>query len=68
VVPGISDNLEELEAEAIFLSELSKDMPLHLSRYFPRYLCKEKPTDLKLLSEMKKIAEEHLKFVYLGNV
>ena len=68
VVPGISDNLEELEDEAIFLSELSKDIPLHLSRYFPRYFCKEKPTDLKLLSEMKKIAEEHLKFVYLGNV
>lgn len=68
VVPGISDNIDEFNAEARFLSNLNKDMPLHLSRYFPRYRYNEKPTDLKLLYEMKKIAEEHLNYVYLGNV
>lgn len=68
IVPGISDNIEEFKAEVSFLAQLKKDIPLHLSRYFPRYRYYEKPTDLKLLVQMKKIAEEQLEFVLLGNV
>ena len=32
-----NDSLEEIEKIAIFLSEIDRDIPLHLSRYYPNY-------------------------------
>lgn len=68
VVPGVSDKREELRKEVKFLADIKKDMPLHLSRYFPRYKYGEAPTDIRLMSDMKRIAEEYLEYVHLGNV
>lgn len=68
VVPGISDDLDEFEKEVKFISNLDKDIPLHLSRYFPNYKYKKRATDLKVLYEMKNIGKKHLNKVILGNV
>lgn len=68
IVPGLSDSTEAMEKEAAFLADINPDMPLHLSRYFPRYKAHEKATDLTLLNELQKIAAKKLRYVHLGNV
>lgn len=68
IVPGISDNLEDFKKEVDFISGINPKIPLHLSRYFPAYKYKEEATSLELMKKMKKIAEEKLKNVVLGNV
>ncbi len=69
VIPGWNDSVEEMEEMSKWLAALSTDIPLHLSRYFPNYELDDKPpTSLDSLMELKRIAERHLNYVYLGNV
>ncbi|MCX7883319.1 MAG: AmmeMemoRadiSam system radical SAM enzyme [Brevinematales bacterium] len=68
VVPGVSDSLEAMEALSSWLSSLSPEIPLHLSRYFPHYHYHEPPTTLDLLHRMREVATKHLFHVYIGNV
>lgn len=68
IVPGLSDDPLEMEAEAKFLAKIDRGLPLHLSRYFPSYRSSEAATDIKLLHELRNIAAEHLDHVILGNV
>jgi len=69
VIPGWNDSVEEMEEMAQWLASLSAEIPLHLSRYFPKYEMTDRPaTPLNSLIELKQTAERHLKYVYLGNV
>lgn len=68
VIPGRNDNEKEMEAEARWLASISKEIPLHLSRYFPRYHCDIPMTPRKTLEKLKKIANQYLRYVYIGNV
>ncbi len=68
VVPGISDNPDEFAAEVEWIAELSPDIPLHLSRYFPAHKFTAPATDVELLRQFKAAAEARLRHVYLGNV
>lgn len=68
VVPGLSDDSKEMEAEAKFLASIDPQLPLHLTRYFPRYRSTERATDIALLHELRDIASQHLDRVILGNV
>lgn len=69
VIPGINDSIAEIEEMAKWISSLSDDIPLHLSRFFPQYKMKNlSKTPIETLYELKAVAEKYLKFVYLGNV
>jgi len=69
IIPGLNDSREEMEEMCRWLASLSPELPLHLSRYFPKYEMTDRPpTPLGTLLELKRIAERHLKYVYLGNV
>ncbi len=68
VIPGINDDADMMRSEALWLSKLKKDIPLHLSRYFPRYKLKTAATPVETLYRMQEICQEHLEYVYLGNV
>ena len=68
IVPGISDDMEDMDREAEWLASISPEIPLHITRYFPRYKMMEKPTDIGLMEQLKKTAEKHLTRVVLGNV
>ncbi len=63
-----NDSLSEIEQIALFLSKMSPDIPLHLSRYYPHYLFKKPPTDIKKMIAAKNIANRYLNYVYLGNI
>jgi pyruvate formate lyase activating enzyme len=68
IVPGGNDKLEELENEFKALATISKDIPLHLSRYHPAYKYNKPQTDLRILFDAYKLAKNYLNYVYLGNV
>lgn len=68
IVPGLNDSPEEMEDEAKWIASLDLDIPLHITRYFPRYKYSKAPTDITLMNELKNVASKHLSRVLLGNV
>jgi pyruvate formate lyase activating enzyme len=69
VIPGENDSDEEISAMARWLASLSPDIPLHLSRFFPRYLYGDRaPTPADTLYRLADVASEHLKYVFVGNI
>lgn len=67
IVPGVSDDLKQLEKEFIFLSDVSRKIPIHLSRYYPRYKYDKMPLDIGKMKEIYHLANKYLDYVYLGN-
>ena len=69
VIPGLNDSAEEMVEMAKWLASISPDIPLHLSRFFPKYMMQDRRmTPMKTLSELHGIASEYLNNVYMGNV
>ncbi|MGP1471165.1 MAG: AmmeMemoRadiSam system radical SAM enzyme [Schwartzia sp. (in: firmicutes)] len=69
IVPGKNDDPADMEAEAAWLAEISPDLPLHISRYFPRFLTTEIPaTPVVVIHRLVEVARRHLRYVYEGNV
>ena len=68
IVPGMNDDPADMEKEAEWIAQIDPRMPLHITRYFPRYKMHERPTDIPVLRHLKKIAEKRLERVRLGNV
>lgn len=70
IVPGINDEVEQLEALYTWVAEhLGRDQVVHLSRFFPDHQTLNKePTPLATLAEAERIAKQHLRYVYVGNV
>ena len=67
VVPGKNDSDDEIAALSAWLAGLSTEIPLHLSRYFPRYHFHEEATPVSKIYRLAEIARKNLKFVYEGN-
>lgn len=69
VTPGVNDNEAEFRLLCRWLSkQAGKDVPLHISRYFPKYKYHEEATALNTMLRFAEIAREWLHYVYLGNV
>ncbi len=68
LVTGENDKVEEVEAIAAFLAGIDPNIPLHLSRYFPRYKMDEPATDLMVMRRARDGAKKYLNRVELGNV
>ena len=69
IVPTMNDSAEDMEREAQWLAGISKNIPLHISRFFPRYkVTNLPPTPVKKIYELVEVAKRHLNFVYAGNV
>ena len=68
VVSDLNDSIEEIGQIASWLSSIDKNIPLHLSRYFPNYKLSNAPTPVITLIAAKKEAEKYLRYVYIGNV
>ena len=68
IVPGMNDTEEEMRELSSWIRSLSEDIPLHISRFFPRYkMTDREPTDVGKIYHLADIAKESLKYVYTGN-
>ena len=69
IIPNENDKQDEIDALAKWLASVDKSIPLHLTRFFPRYrYLKYAPTSVSVLNELAEVARQHLKYVYVGNV
>lgn len=68
VVPGENDTEEEMRALSAWLASVSADIPLHVSRFFPRHRMLDRPpTPVPTVYRLAEIARENLRYVYTGN-
>ncbi len=68
IVPTMNDSAEEMNKEAAWIAQISENIPLHISRFFPRYKITDiAPTPIKKIYELVEVAKRHLNFVYAGN-
>ncbi|MEL7661823.1 AmmeMemoRadiSam system radical SAM enzyme [Acetobacterium wieringae] len=68
IVPGENDSGEEIRALSKWLASVGKSIPLHLSRFFPRYeMTDRNATDVDQVYRLADIARESLENVYVGN-
>lgn len=69
VIPGLNDAEKDMALEAEWIAgELGKDIPFHLSRYFPMYRREDPATPPDLIKRLGEIASQHLTYVYNGNM
>lgn len=69
VITGLNDSPEQFDAMVKWISdELGKNIPLHISRYFPQYMLDLPPTSVDKLNQLFLHAKKYLDHVYLGNV
>ncbi|HOM03151.1 MAG TPA: AmmeMemoRadiSam system radical SAM enzyme [Acetivibrio sp.] len=69
VIPTLNDDLKEISEIAKWLSSLSRNIPLHLSRFFPNYKMQSiPPTPKETLYRAQEEAQKYLEYVYLGNI
>lgn len=68
LVPGENDSVDEIRALAQWLASVSPDIPLHLSRFFPRYQMQDRPpTPVERVYQLAEEARNWLTYVYTGN-
>ena len=68
LVPGENDSEEEIRSLAHWLASVDWSIPLHLSRFFPRYRMMDRPpTPVERIYWLADVAREYLSFVYTGN-
>ena len=68
IVPGENDSEEEMRALSGWLASVSPDIPLHVSRFFPRHHMTDRPpTPVETVYRLAEVAREKLKYVYTGH-
>lgn len=68
LVPRENDSAEEIRELAQWLASISPEIPLHLSRFFPRYrMTDHPPTPVEQVYGLAEAAQEYLSHVYTGN-
>ena len=68
IIPDSNDSPAEMQAEAKWLAAINPDIPLHISRFFPRHhMTNRPPTPVYTIYHLADIAREHLQYVYTGN-
>ncbi len=68
LVPGENDGEDELRALSRWLAGIDPEIPLHLSRFFPRHRMQDRPpTDVGEVYRLADVAREALRYVYTGN-
>ena len=71
IIPGENDSREQLEGMAAFIAEeLGKDVPWHVSRFFPRYRMDDRPPTSPdtLVRAVEAGQRSGLRHIYVGNL
>lgn len=67
LIPGLNDNPVEMEGMFQKIGSISREIPLHISRYFPNYKMALPPTSYEAVLNAQALAKKHLNHVYIGN-
>ena len=68
VVPGRNDNDADMDAIAAFIASVSSEIPLHVTRFFPRWrMMDASPTPVATIHRLADVARHRLSRVLLGN-
>jgi len=68
IIPGENDGEDEMNALSSWLASVDPEIPLHITRFFPRYKMLDKaPTPVETINRLRKIASKRLRYVYTGN-
>lgn len=68
VVPGRNDADGDIDAIAEFIASISPDIPLHVTRFFPRFqMADADPTPVATVRRLADIARRRLSRVLVGN-
>ena len=68
IIPGENDTPDEMRALSHFVAGIDPSIPLHITRFFPRYrMADAKPTPIETVEQLCDIAQEELQYVYKGN-
>ena len=72
IVPGENDEVSEMEEEAAWIASAEdfagKKIPLHVTRFFPRYhMLDKEATDVAQVHRLADTARKYLDYVFVGN-
>lgn len=71
IIPDHNDSESEMREMTAWIASLcggrGREIPLHVSRYFPRYKWNAPPTRVDTVYRLAQVARETLKYVYTGN-
>jgi len=68
IVPGENDSDEEIEQLSAWLAGINPEIPLHITRFFPRWRMMDKEaTPVRQVYHLAQLARKNLKYVYEGN-
>ena len=72
IVPGENDKVSEMEEEAAWIASVEdavgKKIPLHVTRFFPRYhMLDKEATDIAQIHRLTDTAKKYLNYVFVGN-
>ena len=76
IIPGENDSETEMQELSSWVAalrnvncqQIGKTVPLHISRFFPRFHMTDKPpTPVNRIYRLAEVAKEHLDYVYTGN-
>lgn len=73
IVPGKNDGIPEMEREADWIASVGalagREIPLHVTRFFPRYqMTDREATAVEKVYSLAEAARKYLKYVFVGNV
>ncbi len=68
IVPGENDELYDMEEQSRWIASIDKNIPLHITRFFPQYHMLDKDaTDVEQIHRLAQIARTYLNYVFVGN-
>ena len=73
IIPDENDSEQEMRELSGWIAALekvhNKKIPLHITRFFPRFkLTDKEPTPINTIFQLVEVAKENLEFVFPGNV
>ena len=68
IVPGENDSAEEMSELTEWVAGISREIPLHISRFFPQFkMMDREATDVGHIYRLAELARGQLTYVYTGN-
>lgn len=68
LINGYNDSFDEVEELSRWISSINRDMPLHLTRYFPSYKFDVPATPVSTILNSVEVSRKYLNYVYPGNL